>query len=205
MRQQVSGPNIDTLPDWKEEARSVFSFRFFEKKTCRAMLQQMKRLDDWEDAEVRNQVSPQEFITSVRADTRIANILISAHCGKWYQLFDREMDQAVKPMIQNLFGISLHEHSGTQVLRYPRGGHYVPHQDAMTDMRYRYFTVVCYLNDDFEGGDTWFPSLDHAVLPETGKAILFPSSFYHCARPVVRGEKFVIVSWVIGPLPVTWI
>jgi len=199
----VAGMN--TLPSYREEARSVFSFRFFEKKKCREMVQYVRHLDDWADAEVRHQVGTEEFVTSVRTDTRIANILISARCSKWYGLFDQEMDQAVKPIIQRVFGVSLQEHSGTQVLRYPPGGHYVPHQDAMTDMRYRYFTVVCYLNDNFEGGDTWFPSLNHSVVPETGKAVIFPSSFYHCAQPVIRGEKFVIVSWVIGPLPITWI
>jgi 2OG-Fe(II) oxygenase superfamily len=198
-------PKMNTLPDYKEEARKVFSFPLFEKKTSRAVLQQVKHLDDWAEAEVRNKVGPEEFVTSVRRDTRIANILTSAHCGKLYQLFDKKMDRAVKPMVTNLFGVTLPEHSGTQVLRYPPGGHYVPHQDAMTDMRYRYLTVVCYLNDNFEGGNTWFPSLNYSVVPEMGKAIIFPSSFYHCAQPVIRGEKLVIVSWIIGPQPISWI
>ncbi len=68
----VAGMN--TLPSYREEARSVFSFRFFEKKKCREMVQYVRHLDDWADAEVRHQVGTEEFVTSVRTDTRIANI-----------------------------------------------------------------------------------------------------------------------------------
>ncbi len=88
------------------------------------------------------------------------------------------MDEIIKPLIKRIFGVSLSKHVDTQILRYPPGGHYIPHQDVGSDLLDRYFTVVCYLNDDFEGGRTWFPSLNYSVVPQAGKAVFFPASFY---------------------------
>jgi len=188
-----------------EESRGVFSIPLYDAKSCRAIVEYVKRLDDWSTAQVRTEVRPAEFVTSVRPDTRLARILNSVHTRELHDRFDEKMNKIIKPLIKRIFGVSLHEHSGTQVLRYPPGGHYVPHQDAVSDMLYRYFTVVCYLNDDFEGGHTWFPSLNYSAVPQVGKAILFPSRFYHCAQPVTRGDKIVIISWVNGPLALRWI
>ena len=99
----------------------------------------------------------------------------------------------------------MNEVSGTQMIRYGKGGHYIPHADAGRDLPERYFTVVCYLNDDSEGGDTSFPALGATVKPKTGQAIVFPARYLHCAEPVTRGEKFVLIAWVCGPVPIDWI
>jgi predicted 2-oxoglutarate/Fe(II)-dependent dioxygenase YbiX len=190
---------------YQEESRNVFSFPLYDAKSCAGIVDYVKHLDDWGTAQVRNQVAPAKYVISVRPETRLAEILNSPYTRKLHDQFDEKMNKIVKPLIKKILGVNLYEHSGTQFLRYPPGGHYIPHQDASTDLLYRYFTVVCYLNDDFEGGHTWFPSLSHSVVPQAGKAVVFPSRFYHCAKPVIRGEKFVIISWVNGPLPLKWI
>jgi predicted 2-oxoglutarate/Fe(II)-dependent dioxygenase YbiX len=100
----------------------------------------------------------------------------------------------------------LSECQGTQLVRYKPGGHYVPHTDAGADeFANRYFTVLCYLNQDFEGGKTSFPSLNYAATPRAGKALIFPATYLHCAEPVVRGEKLILLSWVCGPVPIRWV
>jgi Rps23 Pro-64 3,4-dihydroxylase Tpa1-like proline 4-hydroxylase len=191
--------------EFHEESREVFSIPLYDRKLCGATVDYIKGLDGWSTAQVRFEVGHEEFATAERPDDRIAQILESVQAGELCARFDDKMDKIIKPFIREIFGVSLAEHSGTQILRYPPGGHYVPHQDAGSDLLDRYFTVVCYLNDDFEGGHTRFPSLKHSVVPQTGKAVVFPSRFYHCAEPVIRGEKFVIVSWVNGPDPLKWI
>jgi predicted 2-oxoglutarate/Fe(II)-dependent dioxygenase YbiX len=65
----------------------------------------------------------------------------------------------------------------------------------------RYYSLVCYLNDDFEGGSTRFPALDYAVKPQCGKAILFPSRYLHGGEPVISGQKYILISWITGPIP----
>ena len=100
--------------------------------------------------------------------------------------------------MRHLRGHNLTTHEGTQLVRYAPGGHYIPHSDVGRLTMNRYYTVLCYLNDDFEGGNTQFPALDYAVRPQSGKAILFPSRYLHGGEPVTRGEKYILVSWITG-------
>ena len=190
---------------YTEESNGVFSLPLYEAKLCRSIVNSLKRLRDWSAAEIRLETGPGQYGSFTRLDTRSARILTSSRAEQLHQQFDMRIDKVINPFIKHVWGVDLPEHSGTQILRYPPGGHYIVHQDAGADLRDRYFTVVCYLNDDFEGGDTWFPSLNYSAIPKTGKAIVFPAEFWHCAQPVIRGEKYVIVSWIQGPVPINWV
>ena len=53
-------------------------------------------------------------------------------------------------------------------------------------------TLVFYLNDDFEGGETDFPELEQRITPRRGRALLFQHRILHIASQVARGEKFVL-------------
>jgi hypothetical protein len=53
-------------------------------------------------------------------------------------------------------------------------------------------TLLVYLDDDFEGGDTEFPEIGFEVQPRRGRAVLFPHSMAHRGRPISRGEKHVL-------------
>ncbi len=119
--------------------------------------------------------------------------------------FDEKIRTIVKPVINEFWGVQLKDYSGTQAVRYRPGGRYSAHQDAAMDLEDRYFTVICYLNHDFQGGQTSFPYLSYAAVPKTGKAIVFPSKYFHCGEPLIAGVKYVIVSWIMGPVPVRWI
>lgn len=83
----------------------------------------------------------------------------------------------------------------------------------------RFATILFYLNDDMEGGETSFPRWLNAetknkgsalkVKPERGKAILFynmlPDGNYdersqHAALPVTKGEKYLTNLWIWDPV-----
>jgi predicted 2-oxoglutarate/Fe(II)-dependent dioxygenase YbiX len=131
---------------------------------------------------------------------RTASVLFSENIGAVCRKFDVKMNAVLKPLVQHLWGHNLTDHDGTQLVRYSPGGHYRAHSDVGRRTRNRYYTVLCYLNDDFEGGSTQFPALRYSVAPQSGKAILFPSSYLHCGEPVTSGEKYILVSWITGPI-----
>ncbi len=61
------------------------------------------------------------------------------------------------------------------------------------------FTVVTHLNCDFYGGGTFFPKFKQLVLPKySGMATLHLGRFgyYHGARPVTSGKRYVLVSFI---------
>lgn len=75
----------------------------------------------------------------------------------------------------------------------------------------RKYTLLAYLNDDFEGGETFFPLLDYMVTPKKGSLLIFNnlnkdstrmSYSFHSGMSVAKGRKFAINIWVRdNPLP----
>lgn len=53
-------------------------------------------------------------------------------------------------------------------------------------------TLVFYLNDDFEGGETDFPELNQRIVPKKGRALMFQHRILHTASEVLKGAKFVL-------------
>ncbi|MCF2515378.1 2OG-Fe(II) oxygenase [Sphingomonas sp. G124] len=107
----------------------------------------------------------------------------------------------------------------SQVLHYGVGQEFVLHCDFLDPQAMReeiarngqrVATVLIYLNDDFEGGETSFPRLqiDHRGGP--GDALVFgnvdsagrpDSKSQHAGRPPTRGEKWVFSQWVRNRAP----
>jgi predicted 2-oxoglutarate/Fe(II)-dependent dioxygenase YbiX len=139
-------------------------------------------------------------------ETRSACILNRLQAAATYDEFEEKVRVVVNPLVRQIWGVDLPRQEGTQIVRYAPGGHYIPHKDADEgELANRYFTVLCYLNDSFEGGKTSFTSLNFTAVPFPGKTLVFPSRYLHCAEPVTRGEKFVFVTWLCGSLPIKWI
>lgn len=88
------------------------------------------------------------------------------------------------------------ERSPLGILNYGVGGRYTTHRDSGPAHPERVLSLLLYLNDDFEGGTTCFPSRDLEVRPVPGMGVLFDSSLAHSGEPVLRGRKFAMVTWL---------
>jgi prolyl 4-hydroxylase len=99
---------------------------------------------------------------------------------------------------------------GLQILRYTPGQQYKAHHDFFSSTNKvvnnnRISTLVMYLNDVEEGGETFFPQLNFSVSPKKGMAVYF-EYFYndqtlndltlHGGAPVITGEKWVATQWM---------
>jgi prolyl 4-hydroxylase len=93
-----------------------------------------------------------------------------------------------------------------QVLRYRPGGEYKPHLDALpAETNQRVLTVLVYLSDDYEGGETSFPKSGLTVRGRTGDALLFRNAgpdgrpdplSLHAGLPVTKGTKYLASRWI---------
>jgi hypothetical protein len=57
-------------------------------------------------------------------------------------------------------------------------------------------SIVVYLNDDYEGGELFFPRLDNLVYkPKMGDIAIFPSNYIyeHASLPMKNGTKYCVV------------
>jgi prolyl 4-hydroxylase len=93
-----------------------------------------------------------------------------------------------------------------QVLRYSPGQQYRPHLDALpTGDNQRILTMLVYLNEDYEGGETHFTRTGLRFAGSAGDALLFRNATsdglpdemaQHAGLPVVRGEKYLASRWI---------
>ena len=190
---------------YTEESIGVHAVSLYEPGECKAIVDYVRKLSRWDVAEVRVSEQQGEHHGEVVLKDRAASILPLAESARIHRKFHKKLDEVIKPLVKQIWRADFNEHSDTHLIRYLPDGYYHVHRDNSLDLTSRYFTVLCYLNDDFEGGQTRFPSLNHSVKPAPGKAIIFPSKYFHQGEPVLIGEKYILVSWLIGPAPIDWI
>jgi hypothetical protein len=185
--------------DYLEEASGVYRVKLYEPRSSRAVVEWSKSAGGWASAVVNEQDADGALREVVDEEYRWASVLHPEPWTKVRRDFDGRMATIVRPLVKRVWRQELSRHKGTQLVRYQPGGHYDLHSDVGPSTCERFFSVLCYLNDDFEGGHTTFPALDYSATPAAGTALVFPSTYSHCAEPVISGEKYVIVSWLLGP------
>ena len=190
--------------EYTEEVRGILSLQLYGAEDCAALIEHAREAAAWTRAEVFVPADDGGYSAAVREE-RAASVFAPDAGSEVMRVFEAKMGGVVKPLVKRLWGADLPSHSSTHLVRYGPGHYYREHTDVADEEPYRYFSFVCYLNDDFEGGHTAFPGLGHAVAPRRGKAVVFPSPYLHRAEPVTRGEKYVLVSWLTGRLPIRWI
>jgi prolyl 4-hydroxylase len=193
-----------SVTPYQQEAFGVFATRLYEPEECASIVASVQGCE-WETAQIVVESGGRSCDMTL-AETRSACILNRLQAAATYDEFEEKVRVVVNPLVRQIWGVDLPRQEGTQIVRYALGGHYVAHKDAdEAELAHRYFTVLCYLNDSFEGGKTSFTSLNFTAAPAPGKTLVFPSRYLHCAEPVTRGEKFVFVTWLCGSLPIKWI
>jgi len=142
------------------------------------------------------------------------SVRISEQC--WLKDLDDPLLADISRRVATLTGTDIQSQEELQVVKYGEGGFYKPHYDACnkaTDdcsrlnkgLGPRHITVIMYLNDDFQGGETYFPNIDTAVKPEEGKLAIFynvdnegeilPKSL-HGGLSVTGGDKWIANKWI---------
>ena len=127
--------------------------------------------------------------------------------------------EMIRQRIANQIGAPLDCLEMAQVLHYGVGQEFVLHCDFLDPQLLgeeierngqRVATVLIYLNESFEGGETSFPRLGVNHRGKTGDVLVFgnvdgagrpdPRS-QHAGRPPISGEKWVFSQWVRNQAP----
>ena len=68
-----------------------------------------------------------------------------------------------------------------------------PHFDGQDGNKDLAFSLVAYVNDDYEGGEISFPNHNITVKPKAGSLIMFPSQepYIHEVKPIVSGTRYM--------------
>jgi predicted 2-oxoglutarate/Fe(II)-dependent dioxygenase YbiX len=90
-----------------------------------------------------------------------------------------------------------------QIVRWVKGYELKPHADQENPdgsphpYHWRDFAAVTFLNDDFAGGELYFPHLAVTVKPIPGVAAIFPGSlqYLHGVAEVTSGTRYTLASF----------
>lgn len=118
--------------------------------------------------------------------------------------------------IESAFGAPVTNYEALTLMHYAPGEEFTPHHDFLAsdkpglaeDLRIRgqrVLTVLIYLNDDYEGGETEFPKIGFAFKAKRGDALVFANvgadgrpaiNSLHAGRSPLSGEKWLLSQWI---------
>lgn len=139
-------------------------------------------------------------------DIRTNKHLDITHYGKIYgdEVFQNIHNQFYALLIATTIGYSKRFgidsalwHEDYNLLKYSDNQQYHKHFDGTTSSG-RAVSAICYLNNNYSGGELEFPHFNIKIRPQPGMLILFPSNYAyaHIAHPITEGIKYAIVTWL---------
>ena len=130
--------------------------------------------------------------------------------------FSNELTDKIQNLIAFESGIPVVNQEKISIIKYNRGGEYKTHHDFFhpnTDYYdsevsrggQRTQTFLFYLNDDYHGGQTDFPTKKIMVTPKKGRVLVWKNlkddgspdyESLHAGLPVLAGIKWIAVVWI---------
>ncbi|WP_102693870.1 2OG-Fe(II) oxygenase [Rummeliibacillus pycnus] len=165
-------------------------------------------LDD-EECDVLIQLAKERLQRSKIGGTREVSDIRTSN-GAFLTDINNDLLARVQKRVSVIMGIPIEHGEGLHILNYQPGQEYKEHFDYFASTskaasNNRIATLVIYLNDVEEGGNTFFPKLNFSVSPQKGMAVYF-EYFYndqmlneltlHGGAPVVKGEKWLATQWM---------
>lgn len=127
-----------------------------------------------------------------------------------------DLNKKVKEIVSNITNLPIENQEAIHVVHYGIGGEYKEHHDFfhvdtkeypvhITRGGQRVYSLLFYLNDDFEGGETSFVKKKISIKPKKGKLLYWSNlkkdgsldyDSMHAGLPVITGEKWIAIVWV---------
>lgn len=127
--------------------------------------------------------------------------------GAMFGVFNEDLVvNAINRRIAALSASAYEQGEPLQLLHYRRGDEYRPHLDALpNEQNQRVMTVIIYLTDNYDGGETRFVRTGFSFKGRKGDALLFANVLpdgrpdplsLHCGLPVGEGTKIIATRWI---------
>ncbi len=159
------------------------------------------------------------LMPSTVVDPRSGEDRVAAHrdsMGMFFRLLETPFIAALDLRIAALMGAPPEHGEGLQAVRYGPGTKAAPHFDFLMPSNaanersiarsgQRISTLVVYLNEVADGGETVFPEIGLSVAPHPGRAVYFEYCdtlgqldfrSLHAGAPVSTGVKWVLTKWM---------
>lgn len=162
-----------------------------------------------EFAEQQTEVSgpsvSERAILQFKPDTEITELV---------QLYQRK----VEDLLTYTYGRDVTDMSGTALRKWFPGEFQAPHADCEAVFTWNYdtwsissfnnfsslfieYAALVYLNDDYEGGEIYFPDHGVEIKPSTGELIFFPGTnlYTHGVKEITSGYRYAMMTFFTTP------
>jgi prolyl 4-hydroxylase len=136
--------------------------------------------------------------------------------GMFFRPMENDLVSRLDRRFSEVAGLPVENGEGLQILYYPVGAQFPPHFDflrpsstanrqSIARSGQRVSTLIAYLNDVGDGGETAFPRAGWTVYPKRGSAVYFEYCngrgqvdlrTLHAGCPVIHGEKWIATKWM---------
>ena len=164
---------------------------FISKEDCEYLINSANALNKWESGGSdfwNNRVI--NYQTMLQFDKKTASIMLNANieCGK---------------KIKDIFNLKNEVYSDTlQIIRWFPEMEQSPHADDMsnTDVQgfdHREFGSILYLNDNYNGGHTYYSNYNFEITPKAGLLAIHPGDpeHLHGVTKITNGMRYTIASF----------
>jgi PKHD-type hydroxylase len=191
-------PYIIPQPVREQTAPYVFFENIFTAEECQTLIDLHKELTP-NVAQTGGGANGEGMVSDVRK----TEVFWIAWEEKFTWFFDR-LANCIGNANNKWWGFHLagmNEHLQLTHYKSEENGHYDWHEDTghFGTFQLRKISLVILLNDEFEGGEFEFLHMGQPPELKKGSVILFPSYMTHRVKPVTKGDRWSLVSWVSGP------
>lgn len=88
------------------------------------------------------------------------------------------------------------------IVKWPDGLSQTPHYDGLSGYEYRTFGAVIYLNNNFRGGELFYPKLGIRITPQPGTLVIHPGTelYTHGVHKIIGSTRYTVASfWSNSP------
>lgn len=170
----------------------------YELSKCLELYSLIENNSDWHDGGGiefwDNRVFDISNILSIYQDREHLSILIKILKRMRTQIVDKfELDKKIHP-------------DTMQLVKWSSGIEQEPHADNCNEdgsdnhSPWREYSGVIYLNNDYIGGETYFPNFNYEVSPEPGRLVIFKGDLEHLhgVKKIKEGERKTIITFWSG-------
>jgi hypothetical protein len=103
----------------------------------------------------------------------------------------------LKPFLEKEYLVKLLPNSLNQhIVKWSPGEEMEPHIDDIGTV-YNHISSILYLNDNYDGGEIFFPQHEITIKPIQGDLLCFPGNlnYKHGVKKVNNGTRYTMTSW----------
>jgi hypothetical protein len=130
----------------------------------------------------------------------------------------QDYQKNITSLLTQVFGLSIIDFVGTVIRKWYPGEYQPPHSDCEAIFTYSNsisemtpinnfssifieYAALLYLNEDYQGGEIYFPEYELKIKPEKNELIFFPGTEYymHGVEEIKFGNRLVIQNFLTTP------